>query len=103
MKITVTESMFKDEFIRMNRGDNFSSAGLSALFEILEEMEQDIGEEFELDVIGLCCDFSEEYYQDIADNYGIEGDFDEVLEYIASEALVVYANEETGYILYQNF
>src|SRR5690554_2842180 len=103
MKITVTENMFKEQFVRMNRADNFSSAGLSALFEFLEDMEKDIGEEYELDVIGLCCDFSEEHYTDIADDYGIEADFHEVLEYLENETIVVCAAISTGYILYKNF
>ena len=33
--------------------------GLNALFEHLEQIEEDTGEEMELDVITLCCDFSE--------------------------------------------
>lgn len=103
MKITVTESMFKDAFVRMNRADNFSSAGLSALFEFLEDMEKDIGEEYELDVIALCCDFSEEHYSSIASDYGIDGDFDTLLEYLEGETLVIHADEDTGKILYRNF
>lgn len=103
MKITVTESMFKDAFVRMNRADNFSSAGLSALFEFLEDMEKDIGEEYELDVIALCCDFSEGHYSSIASDYGIDGDFDTLLEYLEGETLVIHADEDTGKILYRNF
>lgn len=103
MKITVTESMFKDAFVKMNRADQFSGEGLSALYEFLSEMEVDTGEEYELDVIALCCDFSEEHYSSIASDYGIDGDFDTLLEYLEDETLVIHADEDTGYILYQNF
>lgn len=112
MKITITESMFKEQFVTMNRADNFSSAGLSALFEYCEDCETDLGEEFELDVIGLCCDFSEEDYSDIADNYDIdlsscEGDekeeFAAVVEYLEENTTVVYSDEGTGMILYRVF
>lgn len=103
MKITVTETIFKNAFVEMGRKDNFSYEGLSALFEYLEETEKDIGEDWELDVIALCCDFSEEHYSDIAENFGIGADFESVLEYLENETLVVYANEEDGCILYQNF
>jgi len=58
MKITVTESMFCDQFDKL-RPNNFSNAGLKALFAHFEEMESDQGEEFELDVIAICCDFTE--------------------------------------------
>lgn len=43
----------------MNRTTNFSYAGLNALFDYLAEYEEDTGEELELDVIALCCDFTE--------------------------------------------
>lgn len=112
MKITVTESMFKDQFVKMNRAENFSSAGLSALFEYCKDCETDLGEEFELDVIGLCCDFSEEHYSDIIDNYdvdlsGCDGDEEEefaaVVGYLEENTTVVYSDEDTGMILYRVF
>ena len=59
MKQTVTKSEFTAAFHNANRGDNFSHAGLCALYGYLTELESDIGEEYELDVIALCCDFSE--------------------------------------------
>jgi hypothetical protein len=58
MKITVTESMFCEQFKRV-RPDNFSRAALEALFAHFEEMERDQGEEFELDVIEICCNWTE--------------------------------------------
>ena len=50
---------FQDAFIHMGRGANFSYEGLRALFEHLEQLEADMGEEIELDVIALCCEYSE--------------------------------------------
>lgn len=58
MKITVTESMFCEQFKRI-RPENFSRAALEALFAHFEEVERDLGDEFELDVIGICCDWTE--------------------------------------------
>jgi len=57
MKQTVTETMFIDAFQAI-RPQNFSIEGLRALFAHLEELET-MGEEMELDVIALCCDYSE--------------------------------------------
>lgn len=73
MKTTVTRHDFHDAFRRMNRQDEFSYAGLNALFEYLEEYEESTGEELELDVLALCCDYTEyrsleevsEHYDDI--------------------------------------
>ncbi len=59
MKQTINKSDFREAFAAMGRGDQFSYAGLGALFDYLEELERDTGEEYELDVIALCCDFSE--------------------------------------------
>ena len=51
------------------RPDNFSYAGLKALFEHLESYEDDTGEEIELDVIALCCDYSEMTLEEIINDY----------------------------------
>ena len=59
MKQTVNFTDFVDAFRTHNRMDQFSYDGLKALFEHLEQYEEDTGEEMELDVIALCCDFSE--------------------------------------------
>lgn len=48
-------SQFQDAFRRMGRHDQFSYEALKALYAYLEDM----GEDYELDVIGLCCEFSE--------------------------------------------
>lgn len=59
MKTTVSQSDFHDAFRACDRLENFSYQGRNALFDYLEEYENDTGEEIELDVIGLCCDYSE--------------------------------------------
>ena len=62
MKTTVTEHDFVEAFKRMGRGGQFSRDALLTIFEYLEELEDSTGEELELDVIGICCDFTE--YED---------------------------------------
>ncbi len=37
-----------------------------------EEYEQDTGEEIEMDVIGICCDFAENDFASIAEDYSIQ-------------------------------
>jgi len=58
MKRNIGFCEFTDAFRDMDR-DNFSYNGLKALYEYLEQFEEDTGEEMELDVIALCCEFSE--------------------------------------------
>ena len=50
---------FCDAFHAHERQDQFSYAGKKALFEYLEEYEESTGENVELDIIALCCDYTE--------------------------------------------
>ena len=50
---------FVEEFRRYGREGQFSYEGLKALFEYLEELAEDLGSPIELDVVGICCDFTE--------------------------------------------
>jgi len=59
MKTTVSSYNFEKAFIDCNRENNFSYAGKKALFDYLEEYEEVTGEEIELDVIALCCEYTE--------------------------------------------
>lgn len=69
MKTTVYEHEFYRAFEEC-RPTNFSREGLSILWSYFEELEDSIGEEIELDVIGICCDFTEQALEDIIDSYG---------------------------------
>ena len=68
MKQTVNFSAFCDAFHAYNRYDQFGYDALKVLFDYLEELEEDTGNEMELDVIALCCDYSVDSWQDIASN-----------------------------------
>ena len=60
MKEYVNEHTFRDRFMRSdNYKNNFSYEGLHALFKYIEQYEDDCGEEFEFDMIGICCDYTE--------------------------------------------
>jgi hypothetical protein len=72
MKTTVSKYDFERAFADADRKENFSYEGLGLLFDYLEEYEDSTGEEVELDVIALCCDYAEETVSDIARNYSID-------------------------------
>jgi len=55
----LTFGMFCDRFHSMGRGDQFTYEGLRLLWDHIEELEQDQGGDIELDVIALCCDWTE--------------------------------------------
>ncbi len=59
MKEDVNKSQFMDRFKEMGRDNQFTYDGKSALFDYLEQYEEDTGEEIEMDVIALCCEYAE--------------------------------------------
>ncbi len=59
MKKTINLNDFRDAFHKAGRGNQFTYDGLTALFEYIEEYEEGTGDEIELDVIALCCEFTE--------------------------------------------
>ena len=68
MKQSINSYDFHRAFEQL-RPDNFSYDGLNALYDYLEQLEDDMGEEIELDVIAICCDYSEMSYDEIISEY----------------------------------
>jgi hypothetical protein len=111
MKTTVNVYAFRDAFKRMNRENQFSYEGLGILFDFLEDCERDCGEEYELDVIALCCDFAEQHYSDIAEAYGIElspedteqEHIQQVKDFIETESILVGQLNDQCNLVYRQF
>jgi len=59
MKKTVCFNGFYQAFAKMDRLQGWTQDGLFALFEYINELESDLGEEMELDVIAFDCEFTE--------------------------------------------
>jgi hypothetical protein len=72
MKQTIGLHEFRNAFHAYGRDNHFSYEGLEVLFNSLE----DLDENMELDVIALCCDFSEYDLKELLNAYDIT---DEVL------------------------
>ena len=72
MKQTVNLQDFRDAFYRMDRKDQFSHEGLEVLFNYIEEVEDSIGEEIELDVVALCCNYAESTIDELISAYDID-------------------------------
>jgi hypothetical protein len=86
-------SQFRDSFREAGRKDQFSYQGSGLLFEYLEEVNPD----YDLDVIGLCCDYSEEHFTDVAANYNIDlSDCED--EDAQIEAVRDYLNDNTSLV-----
>lgn len=110
MKQTIQLHDFREAFRLFGRLDNFSREGLELLFEYCEEIDPDM----ELDVIAICCDYSEDTVEGIARNYSIDmndadpeaDDYEEqcrqiVFDYLSNHTSVV-GDTADGFV-YANF
>ena len=72
-----TASQFREQFRLAGRHTQFSYDAFTALFEYYEEISEGSGEPFKMDVIGICCDWSEyDTLEDAAEAYDIDEDID---------------------------
>jgi hypothetical protein len=104
MKTTVSKYDFERAFVDADRKENFSYEGLAVLFDYFEDYEEQTGEEIELDVIALCCEYTEDNPDDIITNYSIdvEGlDDDEKIEAVRdylSDNTTLVGETSTGFV-----
>jgi predicted ArsR family transcriptional regulator len=68
----VTKSSFIDAFKLSSRKDQFSYEALEAIFEYLEDYSNDTGENVELDIVAICCEWVEMTWQEVADQYNVD-------------------------------
>lgn len=109
MKQTVNFSDFVDAFRAYDRYDQFGYQALMVIFEHLEEIENSTGQELELDVLAICCDYATDNWEAIAENYSIDlsGLDDEeekqevVIEYLNNNTIVL--GQTDCEIVYQVF
>lgn len=67
---TVNVHEFIQQFKDRGRDSQFSREGLQALFQYLEDYSEDTGEDFQLDVTELCCDYTEySSFEDVQQDY----------------------------------
>ena len=94
---TISDYDFRNAFHNMGRGEQFSYEGLTILFDALEQYEVDNGEPFELDVIALCCDFSELSEKEVRDTYGdMIDEADEVEDFLRDNTWLLGSHEVDG-------
>ena len=106
MKTTISSAtQFRQAFYAAGRGEQFSYEALGLLFEYLEECDP----EMELDIIGICCDYSEDMPESIAKNYSIDIEglddgeiLDAVTDYLEENPTII-GTTSAGAIIYQQF
>ena len=101
---TIDFTDFRDAFRNYNRLDNFSYEGSRILFDYLEQLSYDTGEDWELDVIALCCEFAEMTEDEVRENYTIH-EMQTVTDYLYDHTMLcgMYEDEsgETVYLFQQ--
>lgn len=113
MKQSINFSSFVDAFHAHKRYDQFGYEALRVIFDYLEEYEESTGEEIELDVIAICCDYNVDTWENIAKNYNIDFEgidayndeevaIDAVKDYLSYHTTVLGETDD-GQIVYQVF
>ena len=110
MKTTINLHQFRDLFLSSSRKDQFSYEALGALAEYFAEYEDSTGEEIEVDVIAICCEYAEDTWQNIAQDYKIDTDSveddedkaDIVRDFLLDEGVFV-GEGASGCFVYQQF
>ena len=87
---------FREAFSYCDRKDNFSYAGLEVLFDHLEEVSDCCNINIELDVIALCCEYTESTISDALAWYDLAS-----LEELQDRTHVLNVDSDT--IIYQNY
>lgn len=103
MKQTINLYQFRDAFQRMDRADAFSYEGLEVLFNGLEEFEEDTNQEMELDVIALCCDFSEMTEEEIKQSYNVnlEESSKDMYDWLSNQTWVLGQTDKGSFVFRQ--
>ena len=94
----VTQQDFFDAFAAVERESQFSNAALHALYSYFVELEEDTGEQIELDQVAICCDWAE--YNDLA---AIQADYPHIitLDDLQEYTTVIRTDDDT--IVIQQF
>jgi hypothetical protein len=110
MKTTINFSEFRDLFQQI-RPENFSYQGQKILFDYFEDYEESAGEELEIDIIAICCDYSEASWETIAADYDSSIELDknlnedeqkqQVIDFLMDEGALIGQTDNS--IVYRQF
>lgn len=99
IKKTVNFSEFCDSFSE-ERKDTFTYEGKRALFDYLEQYSEDSEEDVELDIIALCCEYTEyENLEEYNGQYNYNGQHAESIEDIEEKTTVIRIKDSEAFII----
>ena len=69
---TIAQGDFINAFEQSSRKDQFSSEALEAIFNYLDTISEETGQDIELDIVAICCEWAEMTWQEVAMSYDID-------------------------------
>ena len=94
---------------RMGRGEYFGCKGWQALGEYIESLSDDIGQDIEVDVISICCDYSmvesvDDFVSEFQEfmDYVDPEEWDEMPEDEKLDCINEYLQEKTSVVICEN-
>jgi hypothetical protein len=101
-------SQFADMFKQSSRADQFSYEALEAIYVYFEDYSRDTGEDVEFDPIGICCDWQEATWGEVAEQYGVdlsdvadEDKPDAVYDFLVDESAGAYRVGDDSFVFVQ--
>ena len=89
----------RQAFHDCGRGEQFSYEALGLIFDWFEQVEQDTGAPYELDVIAICCDIAEMTAEEAREAYDIDatvdGDCADVIQHLDDHTSVIGQTDDT--------
>lgn len=74
--MAIVQALGQGDFVQMfkesSRKDQFSVEALEAIFNYLDNYSEETGENVEFDIVGICCEWAEMTWQEIAQYYGVD-------------------------------
>ncbi len=100
--MAIVQTVYLEDFINAFKQadrDYYSYEGYKALYEYFTGMSEDIGQPFELDVVAICCDFTEyASFEEIQQEY--KGSVElETLEDLYDYATVLGLPNNNGFVM----
>lgn len=96
----MNERNFVQAFHDHDRGNQFTPEALGYIFDYLEQMAEDSGLPYELDVIALCCAISESTPDEIKRDYCMDADAD-VLQELDDRTRIIGETPDGNIVFFQ--
>ena len=105
--MAIVQTLDKYSFVRAfeesSRKDQFSHEALEVIYECLEYYSHDSGEDVELDIVAVCCEWAEMTWQDVVQSYGLDLSFcdtdeeriDAVKEYLRDQTTSFHLSDDS--------